>query len=290
MNSSLTIIIPAYNEESSLASFLPSVLSFCEERKYKVIVINDGSSDGTQAVLEKHASNTGLRILKNKLNKGYGGAIKTAVSAVDTAYCITIDADGQHDLKDVERLYTEIVSSDHDMIIGSRKNQSGEYYRNAGKSIIRSIAKLLMPLKIHDLNSGMKIYNADLAKKYLHLCPDSMAYSDVIALVFISQQHLVKETPITIHSRIAGTSTINTLTAFETVKQILNVVVLFNPMRIFFPLSIFFFVISLVWGLPIILLGRGVSVGAMLGIVTGIFFFFFGLIAEQLSLIRKGKL
>ena len=290
MNNSLTIIIPAYNEEASLNTFLPEVISFCEQRKYKVLVVNDGSSDATQQVLEKYTSNPLFSAIRHKLNRGYGGAIKTGVTAADTTHCITIDADGQHDLKDVEKLFQEISSSDADMIVGSRKDQKGEYYRNAGKSLIRFIAKFLMPLKIHDLNSGMKIYDTTLAKKYLHLCPDSMAYSDVIALVFISQRHVVKEIPVTIRPRISGKSTINTLTAFETIKQILNVVVLFNPMRIFFPLSIFFFVISLAWGIPIIYLGRGVSVGAMLGIVSGIFFFFFGLIAEQLSLIRKGKL
>jgi hypothetical protein len=108
--------------------------------------------------------------------------------------------------------------------------------------------------------------------------------------VFIHRKHLVQEIPITIHPRIAGESTINTLTAIETVKQILNLVVLFNPIRIFFPFAIFFFVISFAWGLPVVLRGRGVSVGAMLGMVTSIFFFFFGLVAEQLSLIRKEKI
>lgn len=289
MNSSLTIIIPAYNEETSLTQFLPSVISFCEGKNFKLIIVNDGSKDGTQKVLENFSSHSCLTIIRNKINKGYGGAIKTAVASVDTTYCITIDADGQHDLNDIEKLFNEIKSSDADMIVG-RRSTGGSAYRNAGRSLIRSVAKLLMPVHIHDLNSGMKIYNTELAKKYLHLCPNSMAYSDVIALVFISQRHLIYETPITIHPRTSGTSTINTMTAFETIKQILNIVLLFNPMRVFFPISVFCFVAGIAWGLPIILLGRGVSVGAMLGIVTGLVFFFFGLIAEQLSWLRKGKL
>lgn len=287
--SNLTIIIPAYNEESSLAQLLPKVISFCDEKSFKLIVVNDGSKDETQKVLEKFSSHSCLTIIRNKLNKGYGGAIKSAVVSTDTPYCITIDADGQHDLNDVEKLYNEIKSSDADMVVG-RRNTGGSVYRNVGRSLIRSVAKLLMPVHIHDLNSGMKIYNTALAKQYLHLCPNTMAYSDVIALVFISQRHLVKEIPITIHPRTAGKSTINTLTAFETVKQIINIVMLFNPLRIFFPLSVLFILASIAWGLPIVIAGRGVSVGAMLGIVTGIFFFFFGLIAEQLSWLRKGNL
>ena len=285
----LTLIIPAYNEEGSLSEYLNSVVTFCESKGYKLIVVNDGSADGTQKVLEKFSSHPCLTVLRNKVNKGYGGAIKAAVALADTPYCITIDADGQHDLGDVEKLYNEISTSDADMVIGKR-DAGGSYYRSAGKSMIRSVAKLLMPLHIHDLNSGMKIYNTALAKQYLHLCPDSMAYSDVIALVFISQRHLVKEVPISIRKRISGTSTINTLTAFETLKQILNIVVLFNPMRIFFPLSVFCLFISVAWGIPIVLMGRGVSVGSLLGIVAALMFFFFGLIAEQLSSIRKSNI
>jgi glycosyltransferase involved in cell wall biosynthesis len=286
LNNTLSIIIPAYNEETSLREFLPKVISFCEEKNIKLIIVNDGSTDGTQQVLENYSSHSCLTIIRNKLNKGYGGAIKTAVAFADTTYCITIDADGQHDLNDVEKLFDEIKSSDADMIVGKR-NTGGSTYRNIGRQLIRFVAKLLMPLEIHDLNSGMKIYNTALAKQYLHLCPDTMAYSDVIALVFISQRHLVKEIPITVHPRRAGKSTINTMTAFETLKQILNIVLLFNPMRIFFPFSVFLIVISIAWGLPIVLRGNGVSVGAMLGILTGIVFFILGLMAEQLSLIRK---
>ncbi|MGH8474812.1 MAG: hypothetical protein ACRER2_03425 [Methylococcales bacterium] len=74
---------------------------------------------------------------------------------------------------------------------------------------------------------------------------------------------------------------------FGQIRWMLNVVMLFNPMKIFFSLSVFFLAISLTWAIQIIMMGRGLSVGAMLGIVTGIFFF--GLVAEQLSLIRKGK-
>lgn len=288
---SLTIVIPAYNEEVSLREFLPSVLQFCQDKGIKLIVVNDGSTDKTQAVLDGFASSATMLVIRNKKNTGYGGAIKKGIQAADTTYVLTLDADGQHYLEDAEKLFKEITAGDADMVIGNRKgNPGGSYYRGMGKLLIRGIARILMPLDIYDINSGMKIYDTTLAQKYLSLCPDSMAFSDIIALVFINQRHLVLETPIRIRERKGGKSTINTLTAFETIKQILNIVVLFNPMRIFFPIAVLCILGSIAWGLPIILAGRGVSVGAMLGIVTGIFFFFFGLVAEQLSLIRKGRL
>lgn len=286
----LSIVIPAYNEEEALRANLPEMLAFCEAKNFQLIITNDGSKDKTGEILLQHSSNPYLTVVRHKLNKGYGGAIKSGVIAAETKYVITIDADGQHYLEDVEKLFIKIKETDADMIVGGRKIHNENWYRKTGKSLIRSIAKFLMPINIHDINSGMKIYNTQLGKKYLKLCPDSMAYSDIIALVFISQRHLVLEESISIKPRTSGESTINTRTAFDTIMEILNVVILFNPMRVFLPIAIFLLTFGTVWELPFLLRGMGVSVGAMLLLVSGLLFFFLGLLAEQLSLIRKNSI
>jgi len=113
-----------------------------------------------------------------------------------------------------------------------------------------------------------------------------MAFSDVITLLFLYQRHLVLEYPITAKKRLAGKSTINIQTAFQTLREILSLVMLVNPLRIFLPISFICIFVGMLWGIPIILLGRGVSVGSMLAIVLGTLFFFLGLLANQLSLIR----
>jgi hypothetical protein len=181
-----------------------------------------------------------------------------------------------------------ITETNADLVIGSRKgNSESGYYREFGKTILRWVAKLLMPLKIYDINSGIKIYNTKLAQRYIQICPDSMAFSDVIALTFVYQRNLVLEIPVKINQRKAGKSTIGMRTAFETLIEIINIVVLFNPMRIFLPLSFIFILASIIWEIPIFLSGQGVSIGALLGFMTGIIFFLLGLIAEQLGNIRR---
>ena len=287
----LTIVIPAYNEADSLASYLPKLIDFCEKEKCFLIVVNDGSKDQTQDVLRSYASMPNFHFVSHKVNRGYGGAIKTGIRNTETTYVITIDADGQHELSDVKSLYQCLKEHNADMVVGSRKGQrEASFYRGIGKNMIRWFAKMLLPIHIYDINSGMKIYNTDVAIKYLGLCPDHMAYSDIIAMVFISQKHLVLEKEISINPRLAGVSTINTMTALDTVREILNIVVLFNPMRVFLPISLTSIVLALAWGIPIILRGRGVSTGAMLGFTTGIIFFFLGLLAEQMSQIRKNSI
>jgi glycosyltransferase involved in cell wall biosynthesis len=289
MENNLTIIIPAYNEEESLKRFLPQLIEFCKTNSFYLVVVNDGSTDNSKNIISAiFKEYSFVRLINHKVNKGYGGAIKTGINASQTKYLITIDADGQHLLDDVEKLYKLILEKDADMIVGSRKGQKeASLFRKLGKNSIRFIAKILMPLNINDINSGMKIYNTELAKKYISLCPDSMPYSDIILLTFVYQKHLVLEEPISIKPRVAGKSTISVSTAFETIKEIMNIVVLFNPLRIFFPIAFFCISFGILWGLPFILLGRGVSNGAIITILSGIIFFTLGLIAEQLSMIRK---
>ena len=288
-DSQLTIIIPAYNEAESLPQLLHELLPFAQLKNFKVIIVNDGSSDDTQAVLERNTTLTkNISIINHKVNRGYGGALKSGINKARTQYCITIDADGQHSLSDIDRLLNTITETNADLVVGSRKgNSESGYYREFGKTILRWVAKLLMPLKIYDINSGIKIYDTKLAQKYIQICPNSMAFSDVITLTFVYQRNLVLEIPVKINQRKAGKSTIGLRTALDTLIEIINIVVLFNPMRIFLPLSFIFILASIIWEIPIFLRGQGVSIGALLGFMTGIIFFLLGLIAEQLGNIRR---
>ena len=284
---SLTIVVPAYNEEAALPQFLPQLFDCCDRNDWRLIVVDDGSEDRTPDVLAEQ-SHPRMQVIRHKLNRGYGGALKSGIRAAETDYVVTVDADGQHYTEDLEALFRELKEHDADMVVGSRRGTSTSgWYRDLGKSLIRSVANLLLDLDVYDINSGLKVYDTRLAQEYLRLCPDTMAYSDVITLIFVSRRNRVRERPIRLKPRVAGTSTITTATALDTFKEILNIVVLFNPMRIFLPISLVSILVGVAWGLPIVLRGNGVSVGAMLAIVTGVIFFFLGLLAEQISLIRR---
>jgi glycosyltransferase involved in cell wall biosynthesis len=287
----LTVVVPVYNEGAILTSFAADAIEFCTKHGWKIIFVNDGSRDETQEILNGLGESANVKTVHHKINRGYGGALKSGIRQVTTPYLVTIDGDGQHRLEDIEKVFEFTLRNNADMVVGKRDEKyASSVYRALGKLIIRSFTKLLMPLPITDLNSGFKLYRTDLARKYISVCPDTMAFSDVITLVFLNERNLVLEYPIQIYPRKAGQSTINTLTALETVMQVLNVTVMFNPLRVFLPISTLSILAGLGWGIPIILLGRGVSVGAMLAIVTGLLFFVLGLLASQLSAIRMERL
>jgi len=286
----LTVIVPAYDEAPSLVQFLPALLDYCFKNQWNLILVNDGSGDNTKELLKQIPLSDKIQVIHHKRNRGYGAAIKSGISVCLTEYAITFDADGQHSLMDIHNLYELITTRDADMVVGSRiNNKTGSYYRGVGKFIIRNLAKILMTVPIHDLNSGMKIYRTDLAKKYIDLAPDTMAYSDIITLIFINNRHLVLEAPIEVKKRKQGKSKIGIEAAFHTIMEIINIVILFNPMKIFLPLSLLSFLAAGIWGIPLLIKGHGVSTGSLLGIITGILLFMLGLIAEQLSLIRRNQ-
>lgn len=283
----LTVVVPVYNEAASLPQFLPELIEACRSNNWRAIFIDDGSKDGSAEILSGLEEQPFMEVFRHKLNKGYGGALKTGLAAATTQYVMTIDADGQHDIADIPLLLDFAQQTNADMVVGTRNNiKHASPYRELGKWIIRRFTSILVPLPIRDLNSGFKLYQTKLVQQYLPLCPDSMAFSDVITLLFLNQRHLVLEHPIHVKQRITGSSSISTHTAFQTLIEILSLVTLVNPLRLFLPLSILCISVGLLWGIPIMLAGRGVSVGSMLAIVLGALFFFLGLIANQLSSIR----
>lgn len=143
MEKTLSIIIPVYNEEGALPLVLPDVMDFVIRNGYHLIMVNDGSKDRSLQVLEQFTNHYDhYKIVSHKLNKGYGGAIKSGILAAETDYVITIDADGQHYLEDVNHLFHYLKETDADMIVGSRKGlKEASVFRGVGKYIIRWVAK-----------------------------------------------------------------------------------------------------------------------------------------------------
>ena len=290
-NPLLTVVVPIFNEEQVLPSFAPDLIEQCRSNGWKAVFVNDGSCDHTRDILDGLSAPPEVQVVHHKINRGYGGSLKTGISHVTTPFLVTMDGDGQHKPEDVENILQFAIEQDADMVVGKRDERGASgAYRTLGKLLIRSFTRILMPLPITDLNSGFKFYRTDLAKKYMTVCPDSMAFSDVITLVFLSEHNLVLEFPVQVSPRQAGRSKINTFTAVETVIQVLNIALMFNPLKLFLPISALCILAGFGWGIPFVLLGRGVSVGAMLAIVTGLLFFVLGLMASQLSAIRMERL
>jgi len=288
MDDILTLVIPAYNESTSLEANLPAWLDMCSRESWRLIVVDDGSTDGSEKVLASHASHPRLTAYRHRANRGYGNALKTGLYHVDTPFAVTLDADGQHRLEDVTRLLEAMQAQDADLVVGARVvNDTSGAYRRLGKCLIRLIARMLFPVRIQDLNSGFKLYRTDLVRRLIPWCPGSMAFSDVITLMHLNLDLRVVEVPVETRPRQGGRSTISTMTAVETLVEIVNVVMGLRPLKIFLPVAVVLLLVGVGWAVPFLLAGRGMSGAAMLLILTGLLTAMLGLLAEQLAAFRR---
>ena len=287
----LTVIIPAFNEAAALERHLADWIRLCEQRGWQVIVVDDGSSDASMTILGKYLSIPTLRILRHRRNRGYGAAIKTGIHHAKTPLVATMDADGQHSPEAIDDLFDALLHRDADLVVGSRSSASTSgLYRSIGKSVIRLLARLLFSAKMNDLNSGLKLYRTDLVRALAPFAPSSMAFSEVIVLLHLNANLAVVEVPISPRKRVGGSSTVNTMTAVDTFIEIVNVVMWFRPLKIFLPVSTLLLVGGVLWALPFLAAGRGLSSAALLMFLTGVLLTVLGLIAEQLAWNRRLEL
>jgi glycosyltransferase involved in cell wall biosynthesis len=257
--------------------------------QWEVIVVDDGSSDETVEQVSQCMDNRYLKLIQHPYNRGYGAALKTGIRAAEAHLVATMDSDGQHDPGDLLNLLH--LAETHELVVGRRHRLiHSKLWRMPGKWILNWLANYLSRQRIPDLNSGMRMFHTEVIKKYLHLCPDGFSFSTTSTLVFFNRGYAVTYVPISIRQRHEDAhSTVKLSTGFDTFVLILRLASLFAPLRLFVPASFFFFALSVVWGLPYILLGRGVSVGALLLFVTGMLVFFFGLLTDQVAQLRLEK-
>ena len=279
-NGLLTVIMPCYNEAEVIASVLPEIIRVVRENNWRFIVVDDGSTDDSYRILQSFAADD-VKILHHKLNRGYGAAIKTGIRAAETKYVVTIDADGQHDPADLKRLLDIALEKDADMVVGGRSENMSSLYRSLGKAVIKKITHWLVDFDVQDQNSGLKLYDRETALRFLPVTPDTMAYSDTILLLFVDKRHLVIEEPIKVRPRSGGKSTISARTAFDTLSEIFNLVIMFHPMKLFFPLSLILAAAGVAWAIRSILLYAVISIGGAFILLTAMLVFLMGIIIEQ---------
>jgi glycosyltransferase involved in cell wall biosynthesis len=206
--------IPAFNEEKNIGAIIVQL-----KRKYDhVIVCDDGSSDMTQDI----ASSLGAIVIKHSTNLGYGAAIKTIFNEskkIDGEVLVTFDADGQHDISEIDSVLKPIFENSADIVIGSRflgNTKDLPKYRKIGIKTITSLTNTLTGSKITDAQSGFRAYS----KKVLNeITPteSGMGISTEILIKSTKKEMRITEIPITIsyedntHSQAAvshGTSVV----------------------------------------------------------------------------------
>jgi len=233
----ISVVIPAYNESGGIGSTVSAVrqtLIDARIEKFEIIVVNDGSTDGTA----DEASAAGATVLSHPHNLGYGHSLKRGILAARHATIAITDADMTYPVDQIPALLNEFRKG-FDMIVGQR---TGEYYRESVvKAPLRRVLKFLVEYaagrRVPDVNSGFRIFDRDTAASHFnHVC-DTFSFTTSLTLAYMMNGRFVGYIPIAYHHR-AGRSKVRLLRdSLRTLQYIVEAVIYFNPLKAFLLLA-----------------------------------------------------
>jgi len=276
---SLSIVIPAYNEEQAVRSTVQDVDSVLGPLgiPYEVIVIDDGSKDATLA--EARASSA--TVLANQVNLGYGATLKRGVRAAQHEYVAIMDADGTYPARFLPGMLA--MCREQDMVVGDRgaAMKNVPLMRRPAKFMLNKLASYLAQRKLNDINSGLRVFRKSELVPFLPLLPDTFSFTTTITLCMSCNGKRMIYTPID-YGRRVGTSKIRPMDFINFTILVLRVMVLFNPLRVFIPLGLWLMILG-VLKLIYDIFQWNLSETAVFAFLAAIMVWSLGLIADMIA-------
>lgn len=276
---SLSIVVPAYDEEGAIAQVIEEIQTICKDLTYEIIVVDDASRDKTADIAER----SNARVIRHQSNCGYGSAIKSGVRAAQyNIICIT-DADGTYPNDRIIDLVEHLNRNGVAMVIGARPWKKIQFSRKYTKLFIKMLSEYLVEQKIPDLNSGLRVFKKEIFNQYIYLLPNGFSLTSTLTLLFLSSGHRVHFEPIDYLERV-GKSKIRPINdTLNFLQLIFRTALYFNPLRVFLPIALFLFIPGLVIMVVQGILLKNISTISVLLILSGIQILAIGLLADLIN-------
>lgn len=277
LHSSLSIVLPAKNEELNIAPLIRKIQSL--QLDAEILLVNDGSTDKTAMI----AQELGVRVITHPYSLGNGAAVKTGARHAKGEILVFLDADGQHNPEDIPLLIDKL-NEGYDMVVGARHPSTHtSVVRRFGNAVYNRLASYMVQYKIEDLTSGYRAVRADKFRKFLYLLPNGFSYPTTSTMAFFRSGFHVGYLPIHAGTR-KGASHIHVLkdgSRFFIV--ILRVGALFSPMRFFLPISLVMFFSGMGYYIYTYINEHRFTNMSLLLLMSSLFIFLMGMISEQIS-------
>jgi glycosyltransferase involved in cell wall biosynthesis len=284
--SKVSIIIPAKNEASALPGVLERLAAVFAARgadAHEVVVVDDGSTDGTAEA----AAKLGARVVRHPYSMGNGAAVKAGMRAARGDVFVMMDADGQHAPEDVPLLLDALVG--YAMVVGARTKGTGTgAHRGLANGVYNRLATYVVGRKVEDLTSGFRAMTAEHARRFVYLLPNTFSYPTTITLAFFRAGLPVRYVGIAARAR-AGRSHIRIVRdGIRFLLIILRIATIFSPLKVFLPMSAMFLAAGLgryAWTF-FYTAERRFTGGAQLALALSFILFALALISEQVAALR----
>jgi glycosyltransferase involved in cell wall biosynthesis len=246
MVKSVSIVIPAYNEEAAVREQVETIRRVLESQgvAHEIVVVDDGSRDRT---LEE-AVKSQARVLRHPVNRGYGAALKTGILAAKYDTIVITDADGTYPAEEIPNLLADLETAD--MVVGARTGAEVHIpvMRRPAKKFLGWLAACIAGQAIPDLNSGLRAFRRECVKQYFPVLSNRFSFTTTVTLALLADDYLVAYHPINYYQRI-GKSKITPRHFMDFTVLVLRMAMLFQPLKVFAPLS---FLCGLLGGLKVI--------------------------------------
>jgi glycosyltransferase involved in cell wall biosynthesis len=236
----VSIVLPVYNERGHLQDEIERIRKAMDTSpySYEIIVVDDGSTDGSSEALKGLHD---IRLIQYAKNRGSGFARRAGTHAARGTYVVWTDVDMTYPNEDLPRLVEELVG--HDQVVGARTSEQGtmKLARVPAKWIIRKFAEFLTGTQFPDLNSGLRVFRRAVAAQYLHLMPNGFSHVTTLTMAFLGNDYSIKYLPIDYHPR-AGRSKFHWFTDTQRyILQVTRMAMLYQPMKVFMPPALLLF-------------------------------------------------
>jgi glycosyltransferase involved in cell wall biosynthesis len=279
MTHETSIILPAKNEAESLIKLLPVLRNNFPDTEN--IVVNDGSTDNTVDICIQNQ----VKVISHVYSMGNGAAIKTGARNAEGQVLVFMDADGQHDPEDIQRLLDKI-NDGYDMVVGARQiDTHASMTRRLGNTLYNRLASWMTGFHIEDLTSGFRAARARHFRKFLYLLPNKFSYPTTSTMAFFRSGLPVGYVPIKALNRTGERKSHIRLfhDGFRFLIIILKIGALFSPMRFFLPVSAALFLAAVsYYGYTYFTMNRLTNMSTIL-FLSSLFTFLIGIVSEQIS-------
>jgi glycosyltransferase involved in cell wall biosynthesis len=256
---SLSVVIPAYNEEDGISAIVERVLAVqpslmaCGVQELEVIVVDDGSQDRTCEIV---ACNPEVRLIKHEVNRGYGAALKTGFRNAHGDLLAFLDADGTYPPECFPQLCQPIVEKGADLVIGSRMTGTESempLVRRVGNTIFATLVSLLGNHRISDSASGMRVFRQEVLAE-LYPLPDGLNFTPVMSTRALHERIKMVEVPI-IYSERVGRSKLSVVRdGLRFANSIVWTAMSYNPVRLLGMIGVFAVCLALAVGIGLVAL------------------------------------
>jgi glycosyltransferase involved in cell wall biosynthesis len=233
---SVSVIIPAYNEEACLARVVTELRDVLNKASidHEILVVVDGATDGTEMVARQVADSVAV----HPINMGYGRSLKTGIARAKHDLIVITDADGTYPVARIPELVT--LADRFDMVVGARtgKFYQGSSVKRVGRIVFRLLSEFATGQKIPDINSGLRVFRRSQILQFFPLISSGFSFTTTSTLVYLLNGMFVRYMPIEYFEREGNSKVRHVRDSLRALQIIIEAILRCNPIKAFLLLAV----------------------------------------------------